>query len=142
MATDNRVTLIQCTNSKQDTASPARDLYDESQYFRRMREWANARGNPWFILSAKHGLVSPGTVIEPYDERGLSEQQANEIAAELSKRGVTVVDITAGRDYTNQLVPALEARGVDVINHFAGCRIGTRRSKLAEATAALKNETL
>lgn len=128
------VTLIQCTASKRDEPSQARYLYDESGYFRDMRAWADSRGQPWFILSAKHGLVDPDDVIEPYDERGLSEDQAWGIAQELSEAGVRHVDITAGMDYTDPLIPELEHQGIDVVNHFAGNRIGTRRKLLQEHT--------
>jgi len=127
------VTLITCTNTKRDTPAPARDLYDESRYFRRMREWAESRGDPYRILSAKHGLVHPDTVLDPYDERGFSEEQARETAVELSEAGFDTVHVTGGRDYTDELVPELESRGVDVVNHFAGERIGTRQKLLREA---------
>jgi len=132
MAT-NDVTLIQCTNSKRDTPALARDLYDESRYFRRMRAWAEHRGNPWYILSAKHGLVAPAEIIAPYDERGLTEEQASEISWSLHDLGVGTIHITAGRDYTNPLIPRLESFGMDVVNHFAGEPIGRREKQLCEA---------
>jgi len=135
-------TLIQCTNTKRDNEAPARMLYDESAYFRRMRAWAEARGDPWYILSAKYGLVHPKTRLEPYNQRGLSEAQAETIATQLHEDGVDTVHVTAGMDYTEALVPALEARGIDVINHFAGERIGKRRELLKRATRELENETL
>ena len=136
------VTLIQCTDGKRDEPAPAKDLYDVSAYFRAMRRWARAREDPWYILSAQHGLVRPDTRLEPYDERGLSESQAETIATQLHADGVTTVHLTAGRDYTGELVPALEARGIGVVNHFAGERIGTRRSKLEAAARELENHTL
>jgi hypothetical protein len=67
-----RVTLIQCTDSKHDEPSKAKNLYTESSYFRAMRSWAKARGNGWYILSAKHGLLPPERKIEPYNAVGLS----------------------------------------------------------------------
>jgi len=136
------VTLIQCTNAKRDEPAPAKHLYDASAYFCAMRRWARARGDPWYILSAKHGLVAPDTRLEPYDERGLSEAQAETIATQLHADGVDTVHVTAGTDYTEPLVPELEARGIDVVNHFAGKRIGTRRSELEQAARELENETL
>ena len=136
------VTLIQCTNAKRDEPAPAKDLYDESAYYNRMRKWAEARGDPWFILSAKHGLVDPDTVLDPYDQRGLSEAQAETIASQLNGYGFDTVHITAGMDYTDPVVPALEGRGIDVINHFAGERIGKRRQLLKTATAKLEHNTL
>jgi hypothetical protein len=138
----DRVTLIQCTGSKRDRPAAAWMLYDESRYFRRQREWAVARGNPWFILSAKYGLLEPSALIDTYDAVGLSEQQANEIADTLAEMGVSTADIQAGRKYTNPLVPELESRGIDVVEHFAGCKIGTREKRLAEATTRLIHHSL
>jgi len=132
MAT-NDVTLIQCTDSKRDTPALARDLYDESRYFCRMRAWAEHRGNLWYILSAKHGLIAPTEIIAPYDERGLIEEQASEISRSLHNVGVETVHITAGRDYTSPLIPRLETFGMDVVNHFAGEPIGRRERLLREA---------
>jgi predicted ThiF/HesA family dinucleotide-utilizing enzyme len=105
-----------------------------------MRAWAKARGNPWFILSAKHGLLHPDTTVEPYNDRGVSEELAHDVADLIAEKDVSVVDITAGKDYTNHLVPELERRGIDVINHFAGCKIGERERKLVQATERIIND--
>lgn len=48
--------------------APARDLY-VSPLFRKSMAYAEATCDRWFILSAKHGLVHPDEVIEPYDVR-------------------------------------------------------------------------
>lgn len=133
----NAVTLIQCTNSKRNQPAPARNLYDPSGYFRDMRAWAQSRGDPWFILSAEHGLVPPERRLAPYDERGISESQAREIATELWRREFDTVHVTAGRDYTRHLVPELEERGLDVVNHFAGEPIGRRRHLLQTETTTI-----
>jgi hypothetical protein len=81
------VTLITCVSSKKQEKLPAKDLYD-SPYFGAMKRYAEARQYPWFILSAKHGLLEPDTIIEPYDSVGLSVEQSEEIASTLSKKGV------------------------------------------------------
>lgn len=60
--------LVACSASKAAEPKPARDLY-LGELFTRSRELAEARGATWAILSAKHGLVMPDQVIEPYDER-------------------------------------------------------------------------
>jgi len=134
------ITLVQCTASKREESARARNLYDESTYFCRMRDWAKARENDWAILSAKYGIVHPGREIAPYDERGLTEQQAEEIAEAIDRLGYGRVDVTAGRDYTGPLVPELERRGIDVVNHFAGQRIGTRMRDLKQAAEELRSE--
>jgi hypothetical protein len=45
---------------------PARDLY-LSPLFERRRRYAESSGQPWCILSGEHGLLDPGSIIEPYD---------------------------------------------------------------------------
>jgi len=136
------VTLITCTNAKRDEPAPARELYDPSGYFRDMRAYAEARGHPWYILSAKHGLVDPDKTLAPYDAVGLSETQAFEIAAALKEKGVQTVHVTGGAAYTDELTPALEARGIDVIEICRGMRIGERRSWLQNRTRELINGSL
>ncbi|MGK7294638.1 MAG: DUF6884 domain-containing protein [Candidatus Wenzhouxiangella sp. M2_3B_020] len=136
------VTLIQCTNTKRDRPTTAARLYDHSRYFRRLREWARARDSPWYILSARHGLLAPNQLIRPYNERGLSDEQCVGIADALAGDGVATVHVCAGRDYTTPLVPALETAGIDVVNHFAGERIGERERLLKQATARLTHATL
>lgn len=127
-------TLISCTNAKRDNEAPARMLYDESVYFQKMRAWAKNRSDPWYILSARYGLVDPDTPLSPYDERGLSDEQGKQIAEQLSVRGVDRVHVCAGRKYLDSLTPALEAREIDVIDPFCGLQIGERMSKLDELT--------
>jgi hypothetical protein len=81
-------------------------------------------------LSAKHGLVDPDTVLDPYDEYGLVENQCETIAEELVDMGVDTVEVIAGSAYTDPLTPALEARGIEVIELCRGLRIGNRMQKL------------
>jgi hypothetical protein len=133
--------LIQCTNSKRSEAAKAKNLYDESDYFRKMRKYAEATGEMWFILSAKHGLVDPETVIEPYDAFGLSEDQAKEIATEVAQQ-TEYVEIIAGKKYTNPLTPELEKHGIDVLELCRGMGIGERKQNLNQKTAALVNQSL
>ena len=129
-----RVTLTQCTNTKRAGRHKAKDLYDESTYYCIMREWARSTGNPWFILSAKHGLLDPMREIEDYNEVGLSVEQCEQIATELSDKGVTEVLITAGKKYTDPLTPELERLGIDVIEVCRGMMIGERMSELKKRT--------
>lgn len=136
------VTIIQCTDSKRNEKAPARELYDESGYFCDMRDWAKSRNVPWYILSAKHGLVNPNTVLEPYNEFGISESQSETIAEQLHEKGIKVVYICAGMKYTGPLIPSLENIGIDVVNPFSGMGIGERRNKLQIETSKLLNTQL
>lgn len=58
--------LVGCVKRKLGQAARARDIY-ASPLWRCRREYAERYAVPWFILSAKHGLLDPDTHIEPYD---------------------------------------------------------------------------
>lgn len=60
------VVILGCGKAKRDVASAAVELYVGPLYRDRLA-LARALGGPHAILSAKHGLISPDTVIEPYD---------------------------------------------------------------------------
>lgn len=61
------VALVACCKQKLERAAPARELY-RSDLFRKSLAYAEtiAPGRYW-ILSAKHGLVEPRQVLEPYE---------------------------------------------------------------------------
>lgn len=110
------VGLVSCTKSKQDHPEPPQDLYTESAFFRKARAYCEANHDRWYILSAKHHLLSPdGPPIEPYDETlsgaPVAEQRewAEETAEQLEKEGVfssdTTLVIHAGHDYYDELLP-------------------------------------
>src|SRR3546814_11920244 len=61
------VFLVACVAAKLDRPAPARDLY-ASPWFQKARAYVERQGGAWFILSAKHGLIAPETVITPYYE--------------------------------------------------------------------------
>src|SRR3546814_14699200 len=61
------VFLVACVAAKLDRPAPARDLY-ASPWFQKARAYVERQGGAWFILSAKHGLIAPETVIAPYAE--------------------------------------------------------------------------
>ena len=78
--------------------------------------------NAWFILSAKHGLVSPDAVLEPYDESltGMSAAPrrawAGHVLAQIDSLGLgptqTTFEIHAGAHYRSfGLVSGLQAGG-------------------------------
>lgn len=62
-----RVALLGCSKTKAALTCQAQHMY-RSQLFVASLKYAVATCDRWFILSAKHGLLSPETVIEPYDE--------------------------------------------------------------------------
>lgn len=58
--------LIGCSRSKLRRAAIARSMYT-SERFRTALAISDSLGARFFILSAKHGLLDPNEVIEPYD---------------------------------------------------------------------------
>ena len=107
-----------------------------------MKRYAEASDDDYRILSAKHGLVHPEAELEPYDEFGLSEKQAETIAATLADAGIDTVTIVAGKKYTNPLTPELEQRGVVVVEICRGMEIGNRISRLKTLARKAENHTL
>jgi len=57
---------VGCGKGKLDHATKARYLYTGS-LFRKANAYCIANYDEWFILSAKHGLLDPNDVIDPYD---------------------------------------------------------------------------
>ena len=126
------VYLVSCVSKKREQPCAARDLF-VSDWFRKVRRFVEASECPWYILSAKHGLVSPDQVIAPY-EQTLSKTRAAErlawgeqVAAQLAS---VVLDhpfrvvFLAGERYREFLVPHLASRGVEVSVPMEGRRIG------------------
>jgi hypothetical protein len=60
------VALVSCAKAKRTQAAAAADLY-VSPLFQKMAAFARATCSRWYILSAKHGLLSPDALIAPYD---------------------------------------------------------------------------
>lgn len=58
--------FVGCASQKLRRPAPARELY-VSSLFKKASAYAQATCDRWYVLSAKHGLVHPDTVLEPYD---------------------------------------------------------------------------
>jgi hypothetical protein len=68
MGTPITVGLVGCASQKLKRPAPARELY-VSQLFKKASAYAELTCDRWYVLSAKHGLVHPDTILEPYDIR-------------------------------------------------------------------------
>lgn len=117
-----RIGLVGCTKSKLDTRARAADLYSPSALFRARRTHVERACDRWFILSAKHHVVSPEEVLDPYDQTlvggstALKKQWAEQVLRSLSEQigelSNTDFEIHAGRDYWDYgLVDGLERSG-------------------------------
>ena len=130
--------LVSCVSVKRSAAAPARDLY-VSHWFRKARACIEALGCPWYILSAKHGLLDPNSMIDPYDEtlKAMPVDRrriwARGVIADLAPRlaGVDIVTLFAGMAYREFLEPELRGRGLQIHVPMQGMRIGQQLSWLS-----------
>ena len=135
--TEATLYLVSCVGKKRLTRAPARCLYT-SGWFQKARTYVETTGRPWFILSAKHGLLDPETVIRPYNKTLNDARRAkrrlwawkvlDRLKAHLD--GVDSVVVLAGKRYREVLEPELLARGIDVCVPMRGLRIGEQLSWL------------
>ncbi|MEO8488991.1 DUF6884 domain-containing protein [Pseudomonas sp.] len=129
----NTVCLVACTSRKSGQPTTAEFIY-RSPLFLAARSYAQQRADQWFILSAKHGLLSPEEVIAPYNESLLnqSEAQRQAWAADVHKAlnarvpaGGRVIFL-AGSAYRSYLAPAFEAEGRETAAPMSALGIGSQ----------------
>lgn len=136
------IVLVSCVSMKLSVAAAARDLYT-SPYFRGMRRYAEREGQRWYVLSALHGVVSPEEVIEPYNQtlNKMGMQARKDWAARVQKQLMDLlpprahVAVLAGRRYSEDVVPFLEAQGFDVELPMGTMKIGERLRWLNDRNA-------
>jgi hypothetical protein len=102
--------LVSCVSMKRSTPSCAEDLY-VSPWFKAARRHVSRE--PWAILSARHGLLRPDQVIEPYDDT-LSGRRSIDRRAWAASVLRTIPParryvIWAGAAYAEHLAPSLNA---------------------------------
>jgi endonuclease-3 len=119
-----RIGLVGCVKSKATSPAPAQELYTSAMFHGR-RAYVERSCDRWFVLSAKHGLVDPDEIIEPYDvslkDQPVSAraQWAGGVVTELERRvgplGRFEFEIHAGSAYRDHgLVDALRRAGAGV----------------------------
>ncbi len=139
--------LISCSAKKSEFPQPAEHLYT-SPLFRFSLAYAKLQ-NPdaIYILSAKHGLVSCDTILEPYNEslntHSKSERRSWSDTVLDSLREVSDLTqdhytILAGKNYTEFLVPHLTHHSLPLSNLPLGKRIAWLKKALIGYTQ-LKN---
>ena len=130
---DARVLLLGCVSEKGPAAVAAQDLY-VSTLFRLRRAFAETLGSPWFILSAKHGLVRPDEMLAPYDVRlsnlSAADRRAwgDRVFAQLHPAVAPlpgrVFEFHAGSHYVEAVRPHLESLGAVVAWPLKGLGLG------------------
>jgi hypothetical protein len=132
-----QVALIACTKTKADGALPAALLY-RSPLFRKSLLYALSKTDRVYILSAKHGVLQLGDIVEPY-ELSIKDLSAEQKANWIVKVGSSLkqliastdkVHILAGLEYARPLLPIFQKIGCQVISPLAGKSFGQRVSWL------------
>lgn len=135
-----QIYLVSCVGKKLASAAPAKDLYT-SAWFKKARCFVENQGAEWFVLSAKHGLISPEQKIEPY-ERTLNrmkkkerEQWAYSVFNQLQNHVTPshAVTFLAGRRYREFLEVWLRHNAIDVDVPMVGLGIGKQLKWLGDA---------
>ncbi|WP_413299667.1 DUF6884 domain-containing protein [Bacillus sp. 1P10SD] len=127
----SKFALISCTKLKKDYPCPAKEMYLESQLFKKAVSYIEKQEyNDWFILSAKYGLVDQETVIEPYDLT-LNNMKAVDrkkwsidVFKQIKELQPHQLDLYAGKKYREFLIPLLEMNGIKCKVPLEGLGIG------------------
>ena len=100
--------LVGCVKSKLYNDTPATEIYTSTLWQHR-RAYAELHGCPWYILSAKHGLLAPGAWIDPYElsladlpaaeRREWSKGVFGDLAAEVPVLDGKTIEVHAGKTY-------------------------------------------
>ncbi len=132
--------LVSCVAKKMPFSTQAKQLYT-SPWFTIARDLVEKTGQPWFILSAKYGLLSPDTVVSPYEKTlntmgvfdrrawaGMVKQQMEKALPEADE-----LTILAGMRYRENLMEYLDKRFLKVSVPMKGLQIGRQLSWLKHA---------
>jgi cytoplasmic iron level regulating protein YaaA (DUF328/UPF0246 family) len=131
--------LVSCVSKKSCDRSRAKDLY-QSEWFKKARKFVERSGAPWYILSAKYGLLHPDELVAPY-EQTLNKMPINE--RKLWATGVLdkllpmlttqqSVIVLAGVRYREFLMPDLTQVAGEVRVPMEGMRIGEQLAWLSK----------
>jgi hypothetical protein len=142
--------LVGCGKAKADEPTRAADLYTGSLFKSRLA-YVQARGGPWWIVSARHGLVSPDQVVFPYDltlpslpdlDRAAWALQVVAAALDQVPDGTRIGDVWLelhmGFAYADPLRRVAAAVGANVSCPVQGLRVGEQRQYYAGKVADLK----
>lgn len=123
------VALIPCGSEKADHACRAGDLYTGSTFRMALAAATSdaVEADHVFIVSAKHGLISPDQIIEPYDVKmgDAGSITADEIARQIVAAGIDDAEVYAFLPVAYFTVADKAFRSVD--SYIADVYEGDRR---------------
>lgn len=125
--------LISCSKTKLGHRDTARNMY-VSPLYRKSVLVAEGWRIPFSILSAKHGLVDPDEIIEPYDLtlKGASKKFKSEWAGKVDAQIRGALDINkllivlAGDDYLTPLLDSQSLLPLKFLAPMSGLSLGNR----------------
>jgi hypothetical protein len=128
------VYLVSCVKTKKSKKTQAQDLY-QGNWFTKARAYVEQKGSPWFILSAKYGVLPPTKKIKPYEktllhmkvgERKAWAAKVQDQLDELVPSKCTRVVILAGSKYREFLLSYLTDRFDSVKIPLKGVTFGNQ----------------
>lgn len=133
----NKVGLVGCVKGKQSKPAPAKELYISDLFLKR-RAYVERCYDSWVILSAKHHVISPDELLEPYDEtlkaksaaerRSWSRQVFEQLQQRYLDQNEYVFYFHAGKEYRQYLIPLLKRHSYYWQNPLEGLSIGKQLS--------------
>jgi len=127
-----KIGFVSCTKSKTEYACTAEELYSPSTLFTYASAYCRENYDKWFILSAKHGVLSPTDFLSPYEQTLNGAKK--EIRQKWAKEVVTqIYEYTKLEDelffhtpanYCEFIIPLLEQKGYLIRRPLKGLPIG------------------
>ena len=135
--------LVSCAGKKLPNPAKAKDIYMPSDLFKKSRAYVESTGKPWFILSAKYGLLDIEKRISPYNKTlntmrkekrcKWAQKVLKDLIPHLEKEKIKSVVILAGSRYREFLEPELCDRGFYVYVPMGDLGIGKQLAWLDES---------
>ena len=130
------IAVISCGALKRPGIHPAGELYI-GQYYSAARDYVKRKGWPHFILSSLYGLLHVDREVQSYDMRLMEftkaerEEWGRKAARELYAAGLDPGDTVVflcGKNYSDPIVPRLQALNITCETPLAGMGIGRQIS--------------
>ena len=136
------VFLVSCVGKKRARTCAAKDLYI-SDWFLKARAYVEKRGGPWYILSAKYGLLDPEEEVAHYEVtlNTMAISERRDWAQRVFKALATRIEpedhvvILAGARYREFLADRLKSMCTEVVVPMEGLRIGEQLAWLSSQEA-------
>ncbi|MCW3988806.1 MAG: hypothetical protein NWE88_01875 [Candidatus Bathyarchaeota archaeon] len=126
--------LISCSKSKQNYPCRAEEMYQPSALFSKAYDFAIEQYDKVAIISAKHGLLLPHEVIEPYEQtlktmrrkekKQWAERVYKQLKDKLDFKEISEIFFHAGLEYRENLIPLIRSDGIRVQVPLKGLRQG------------------